>query len=171
MNDLVYNEGGNAFTDSLKIAEKFGKLHKDVLKAIRNIECSSDFQERNFAPSLKIRKLQNGGSKNEPYYKMTRDGFFMLAFGFNGKKAAQWKERFLMAFNAMEQIIREMQPLEGETEQIIKDQEKLRQISFQNPTEFQSFMDSCGYNVVSATRKKYKVCYTFKHKLASPRNP
>jgi hypothetical protein len=34
---------------------------------------------------------------------MTRDGFSFLVMGFTGKRAAQWKERFLEAFNRMEQ--------------------------------------------------------------------
>ena len=38
-------------TTSLKIAETFGKEHKDVLKAIKSLECSKLFHERNFAPS------------------------------------------------------------------------------------------------------------------------
>jgi len=35
---------------SRQVAEHFGKQHKDVLRAIRNLECSGDFTERNFAP-------------------------------------------------------------------------------------------------------------------------
>jgi anti-repressor protein len=33
------------------VADKFGKLHKDVLRAVRGIEMSAEFAERNFAPS------------------------------------------------------------------------------------------------------------------------
>jgi hypothetical protein len=36
-------------------------------------------------------------------YEITRDGFAFLAMGFTGRKAAQWKETFIAAFNAMEQ--------------------------------------------------------------------
>jgi phage regulator Rha-like protein len=35
-------------------------------------------------------------------YYVTRDGFAFLAMGFTGKKAAQFKERYIAAFNAME---------------------------------------------------------------------
>jgi Rha family phage regulatory protein len=62
-----------ATTTSLIVAEKFNKLHKDVLKAIRNLECSDEFRERNFALCFKNNELQNG--KPNPYYEMTRDGF------------------------------------------------------------------------------------------------
>lgn len=53
-NQLVTLQGdGLAVTTSLLIAEKFGKNHKDVLKAINNMECSADFNGRNFAPAEK----------------------------------------------------------------------------------------------------------------------
>jgi phage regulator Rha-like protein len=42
-------------------------------------------------------------------YYVTRDGFSFLAMGFTGKKAAQWKEKYIAAFNAMEKYIREQQ--------------------------------------------------------------
>lgn len=41
---------GKAVTTSLKIAEVFGKQHKDILKAIRELDCPKDFAGRNFAP-------------------------------------------------------------------------------------------------------------------------
>lgn len=83
---------------SREIAENFEKLHKDVLKAIRNIECSEEFRERNFAPS----SYYNEQNKKQPEYLITRDGFTMLAMGFTGKKAMQFKEAYIEAFNKME---------------------------------------------------------------------
>ncbi len=38
---------------------------------------------------------------------MTRDGFTLLAMGFTGAKALQWKLRYIEAFNRMETEIRE----------------------------------------------------------------
>ena len=35
-------------------------------------------------------------------FEMSRDGFSLLAMGFNGKKALEWKVKFLKAFNQME---------------------------------------------------------------------
>jgi hypothetical protein len=37
-----------------------------------------------------------------PAYRITRDGFVFLAMGFTGAKAAQWKEAFMAAFEALE---------------------------------------------------------------------
>lgn len=40
-------------------------------------------------------------------YLMNRDGFSLLVMGFTGKKALQWKLKYIEAFNAMEKIITE----------------------------------------------------------------
>ena len=37
-----------------------------------------------------------------PEYLMNRDGFSLLAMGFTGKKALEWKVKYIQAFNAME---------------------------------------------------------------------
>lgn len=105
--DLVVVENNQAVTTSLKIAETFGKEHKDVLKAIKSLECSELFRERNFA--LSEYTYKNGNiTKTVPLYHITRDGVAMLAFGFTGKRAAHFKEAYINAFNAMESKLREI---------------------------------------------------------------
>jgi len=90
---------GKATTTSLKIAESFNKRHDTVLRAIQNMECSAEFRRRNFAES----SYRNGQNKPQPMYTITRDGFSFLASGFTGKEAAQWKEKYIEAFNRLEQ--------------------------------------------------------------------
>lgn len=104
--DLVVITDNRAVTTSLKVAEVFGKQHKDVLKAIRNLDCSSDFRECNFAPVEIIEKNASGGPVNRSYYTMTRDGFTFLAMGFTGAKAAKFKEDYIAAFNKMEATLK-----------------------------------------------------------------
>lgn len=104
--DLVEAKNGQAVTSSLVVADYFRKAHKDVLRSIKMLDCSSIFQERNFAPSFYISDLANGGHKNNPMYYMTRDGFTFLAMGFTGKVAAQFKEAYINAFNEMEEKLR-----------------------------------------------------------------
>lgn len=48
--NIVEVDGGSMFTTSLIVAQAFEKEHKDVLRAISNLECSEEFNERNFAP-------------------------------------------------------------------------------------------------------------------------
>lgn len=90
-------------TTSLIVAERFDKQHKDVLKAIRNLECSEEFTGRNFAPS----EYTDSTGRKLPMVEITRDGFMFLAMGFTGKAAATWKERFIAAFNELERRHRE----------------------------------------------------------------
>lgn len=99
---LVMHEGA-PMTTSMAVAKHFGKLHKDVLKAIKNLDCSSGFTQRNFALCFKTNDLANG--KRIPYYRMTRDGFVFLVMGFTGKEAAAWKEAYIAAFNSLEQAV------------------------------------------------------------------
>lgn len=93
---------GQPLTHSLKIAEHFGKNHKDVLRAIEQLDCSPAFRERNFAPTSASVPMPNGGHRQIPAYTITRDGFTFLVMGFTGKEAAQWKEAYIEAFNRME---------------------------------------------------------------------
>lgn len=93
---------GNITTTSRQIAEHFGKRHTDVLRAIANLECSPEFSQRNFASADYLD--EQGKPRKE--YTITRDGFVFLAMGFTGKDAAQWKEAYIGAFNAMEAELR-----------------------------------------------------------------
>ena len=104
--NLVEIENNEVVTSSIKVAEVFGKQHKDVLKAVKSLDISEEFRERNFALS-KI-DYQNGNIKKQlPMYYITRDGFMFLVMGFTGKTAARWKEAYIKAFNEMEKMLNE----------------------------------------------------------------
>lgn len=102
---LVEPRNGVPMTTSLLVADAFDKRHDDILKAIRNLECSSAFHLRNFAEMFYEKEIGNGAVRRFKAFEMTRDGFSFLVMGFTGKHAAQWKERFLEAFNRMEQAL------------------------------------------------------------------
>ena len=105
--EIVFkNESGVAVTTSYLVAEVFGKNHKRVLEDIDRLSCSDEFRKPNFGLSLKTRDLPNGGCKNERYYIITKDGFTILAMGYTGKKAMAFKEKYIAAFNAMEDRLR-----------------------------------------------------------------
>jgi Rha family phage regulatory protein len=97
---LVYAENGALFTDSLVIAERFNKLHSNVLRAYDNLP-KDEFNRLNFELAEFIDK--NGDSRR--MIRMTWKGFSMLAMGFTGKEAYRWKQQFLDAFEAMGQEI------------------------------------------------------------------
>lgn len=99
---MVIIHGKQAITTSLKVAEIFGKSHKAVLKAIANLECSDDLRRRNFALTQIGFLMPTGDVRKGHNYNIAKDGFTFLAFGFTGEKAAQFKEAYINAFNAME---------------------------------------------------------------------
>lgn len=94
---------GRATTTSLKIAEVFGKRHADVIRAIKSIETPDNFNERNFA----LVEYTDAKGEKRPAYQIARDGFTLLAMGFTGEKAMQFKIAYIEAFNAMEEQLRQ----------------------------------------------------------------
>ena len=104
LTNAVAVSNGKVTTTSLKIAEVFCKPHKDVLKAIRSLETPEDFNRRNFSPV----EYSDAKGEKRPAYCITKDGFTLLAMGFTGAKAMQFKIAYIEAFNAME---RELQKL------------------------------------------------------------
>lgn len=96
---------GKIKTTSLKIAEHFGKRHTNVLRAIKDLDCSAEFNQLNFEPV----KYTDEKGEQQPFYEITRDGFTFLAMGFTGAKAAQWKEAYIAAFNALEASVHAQQ--------------------------------------------------------------
>ena len=91
-----------ARANSLIVARMFEKEHKDVLKSIRNLDCSEEFLRRNFAPI----SYSDQYGRAQRAYAMTRDGFTFLVMGYRGKKAARFKEAYIKRFNEMESFIR-----------------------------------------------------------------
>lgn len=95
--DLITLYHGQPMTTSLKVAEVFGKLHKNVLRKIESLDCSPEFNELNFEP---VEYLDEKGETRKAW-NMTKDGFIFLVMGFTGKLAARFKETYISAFNWM----------------------------------------------------------------------
>ncbi|HAP5408824.1 TPA: Rha family transcriptional regulator, partial [Enterococcus faecalis] len=97
MNNLVIMKNQQAVTSSLQVAETFNKNHRDVLAAIDDLkegvaENYADlFYEDNYIHP------QNKQSYRQVI--MNRDGFTLLAMGFTGQKALQFKLKYIEAFN------------------------------------------------------------------------
>ena len=97
MNELVKIKNNQVVVSSRQVAEKFGKLHKDVLENIRNILAAE-----NSATKFYQEATHEYRGQKFPEYLMNRDGFTLLAMGFTGKDALQWKMKYIAAFNEME---------------------------------------------------------------------
>ena len=97
--ELVKIENNQAVVSSRSIAEHFEKQHKDVLRSIKNLLAGD---ERKIAPMFYESTALDSYGRKQKIYLMNRDGFTLLAMGFTGKKALDWKVKYIEAFNKME---------------------------------------------------------------------
>lgn len=98
---LVFIEKGKPVTDSLTVAETFGKEHKHIMRDIRELECSEDFNRSNFG----LIDYKDGGGRTYQKYLITQDGFSFLVMGYTGKEAARFKEMYIGEFNRMRETL------------------------------------------------------------------
>ncbi len=94
----LYERKDRIFCSSLQVAQEFKKEHNHVLRDIRELDCSEDFNQSNFG---RVNYTDEKGEKR-PMFLMTRDGFMFLVMGYRGKKAAAIKEAFIKRFNEYE---------------------------------------------------------------------
>lgn len=94
---------------SRDMALHFQKKHKHILEEIKRIQSITpkSFHEPNFRPMSIDVEIGNGAIRKDPAYLLTRDAFSLLAMGFTGKAAIQWKLRYIEAFNALEKAVLE----------------------------------------------------------------
>ena len=99
------NQNGQVVVSSRLIAKDFEKQHKHVLDSIEEIKKGVAEKSADLFIESQYQHPQNKQWYKE--YLMTRDGFTLLAMGFNGTKALQWKLKYIEAFNKMEQALKE----------------------------------------------------------------
>lgn len=119
---LETTEGNIVVVSSLYVAEAFKKRHSDVLESIRNL-----VTENSVAKNLFIESTYESRGKQYPEYLLTRDGFSILAMGFTGKEALDWKLMYIDAFNKMEQALKFQVPMSTE-DAIIQSMELHKQL-------------------------------------------
>lgn len=107
MNELVEIRENQVVVTSRQVAERFGKNHRDVLESIASIT-----KAENSALVFFHRSTYRvpGNFKKYPEYIMNKDGFSLLAMGFTGRKALQWKLKYIEAFNKMEEALKHPKP-------------------------------------------------------------
>lgn len=102
MKQLVVINNNQIVVSSKDLAEHFGKEHKDVLENIRHILVAENSATKFFQETSSVYR-----GREFPFYLMNRDGFSLLAMGFTGKKALQWKLKYIEAFNEMEETLKQ----------------------------------------------------------------
>jgi Rha family phage regulatory protein len=93
-------EDGRALTSSLDVAAYFGKKHMHVLEAIDTLRAQAPEALSNFRQGSYT--LPATGAQQHRYFEMDRDAFTLLAMGFTGRDALQFKLAYIAAFNALE---------------------------------------------------------------------
>lgn len=125
---MITERDGIPVTTSRAVTEQFGKRHDHVLRDIEELldqlknagshpksgEAESpgtvavaqlqafQFAELNFLPIT----YPDAQGKPRPMYLLTRDGFTLLAMGFTGARAVQFKVAYINAFNRMERLLK-----------------------------------------------------------------
>lgn len=137
MNEIVYRgESNQPLTNSKLVAEVFGKNHKDVMKAIRNLTEGSA-QNCAVLEMFSESTYLNEQNKEQPMFIMNQDGFTLLAMGFNGKKAMEFKLKYIEAFNAMKRQIEQSNPSVPQNylealKSLVKAEEEKQQLALEN---------------------------------------
>lgn len=105
--ELVIMRDRRAVTTSLQVAENFGKKHQHVLRDIDALKQDVS----NFGQMFIESNQPDSYGRDRRIYYMNRDGFSLLAMGFTGKKALQFKLKYIDAFNQMEKQLQQQKPL------------------------------------------------------------
>lgn len=111
MNDIILSmQNGEPVVSSRQIAESFEKRHDHVMRDIEDI--MKGLPKNGDTPMFyKTEYTHEQNGQTYPMYLMNRDGFTLLAMGFNGKAALEWKLKYITAFNEMEKKLTEQPQL------------------------------------------------------------
>ena len=107
MSDIILStQNGQAVVSSRDIAKHFGREHKNILAAIREILVAEKSATKFFYES----SFEYRG-QTFPEYLMNRDGFTLVVMGLNNtEKVIEWKLKYIQAFNEMEKKLTTPEP-------------------------------------------------------------
>lgn len=98
INVRITFENDIPIVNSKEVSTHFNKQHSHVLRDIDSLKKDvSNFGEM----FLEVRADDSYG-RQQRAYMITRDGFSLLAMGFTGTKALEWKLKYIEAFNQIE---------------------------------------------------------------------
>jgi len=104
----LFTENGNVFATSRQIAKNFEKEHKHILEKINSIIAEIEPAEKSTRWFL-LSEYKDSKGEMRKEYKLTRDGFSLLAMGFTGSKAMKFKIDYIAKFNLIEQQLRDIE--------------------------------------------------------------
>lgn len=154
----INNENGVLTVSSLQIAENFEKEHRNVVQSIENLTAENSAVKNLFIESTYI----NERGRSYKSYNITRDGFSLLVMGFTGKKALEWKLKYIEAFNLMEKKIKEL-AIQQDSYMIENPAERARRWAeeYEEKMKLQATVEEQKPKVAIAdTRLEKKGCYS-----------
>lgn len=127
----LFTEDGKVYTTSRQIAKDFGKEHSSVLKTIegenrkgKHIQGVIDeiLASGNPLTNYFIKTTYINRGKQYPEYKLTKDGFTLLAMGFTGVDALKFKIEYINRFNEMETQLKEIENIMNTKNELSEDE-------------------------------------------------
>jgi len=151
---LMLNNEGKIVVDSVTVAEKYGKEHKNVLTKIDGfIKLIPELGQLNFKHSSYI----NLQSKKQPMYLMDRQGFAMLVNKFTGNEALMFTYKYTKAF---EEMTKEIERLKTDNKELYKiaisnedqiDREYKAKVKRYSIKNFRNVLSECSYKDIEDT--------------------
>ena len=108
MGELVFIQDKKVVTDSLTVSETFTKRHDRVLQDVREMNCSEEFSLHHFVEST----YTNDRGREFPKILMDEQGFTLLAMGYTGNEAMNFKEQYINEFHKMREHLNKPMSIE-----------------------------------------------------------
>jgi len=163
MTDIILStQNGEPVASSRQIAESFDKRHDHVMRDIDDI--IRGLPKNGDTPMFyKTEYTHEQNGQTYPMYLMNRDGFTLLAMGFTGKAALEWKLKYIAAFNAMEKQLAtrstsQLQDLSPELQYLIKLERQQNQQAKQLEQVNERLDAACDAFSLSAGPDWKKIC-------------
>lgn len=153
MTGLVYRGKDNQpLTNSLLVAETFGKEHRNVLRDIKNLIEGGVLKNEQTPMFEETTYMSEQNKQIYPLYVMNQDGFTLLTMGFNGKKAMEFKLKYIEAFNAMKKQIEQSKPSVPQNylealKSLVKAEEEKQQLALENKQKDETIITISKANV------------------------
>lgn len=146
MNEIVYRgESNQPLTNSKLVAEVFGKEHRNVVRDIKNLIEGGVLKNEQTPMFEETTYVNEQNKQSYPMFVMNQDGFTLLAMGFNGKKAMEFKLKYIEAFNAMKRQIEQSKPSVPQNylealKSLVKSEEEKQQLALENRKQQQEIL-------------------------------
>lgn len=145
MTGLVYRGKDNQpLTNSLLVAETFGKEHRNVLRDIKNLIEGGVLKNEQTPMFEETTYMSEQNKQIYPLYVMNQDGFTLLAMEF--------KLKYIEAFNAMKKQIEQSKPSVPQNylealKSLVKAEEEKQQLALENKQKDETIITISKANV------------------------